>query len=335
MDWGHPENIVWLLFIPVFIGLSAYVYRWRTHARRKFADPELISRIFKTKTSKSTLKTFLIMTGFTFGVLALMDPLYGEEEVQMKRDGTDIVYALDLSNSIYAEDVAPSRLEKAKKIISESVQRLGGDRIGLIVFAGDAYMISPLTTDYNSVLSYIESASPDIISNQGTNFYDVIETATEIFKAGTSAGKVLVLVSDGENNEGGLSKAENLAKKNKIKIISMGIGTQRGAPIPIDYGGFKEYKMNRYGETVISKLEEKELKSLAQATSGTYIYVDQTNMALNQLHNFINKQQKEESDSSSGLDKKHVFQWFLGLAFVFIFIDTLTSEHKLFNNKNR
>lgn len=333
MEWGHPENMIWLLFIPVFIGLGIYVYRWRNRARRKFADPELVSRIFPARSKNFWLKTLLISFGFFFGVAALMDPLYGEEEVQTKREGTDIIYALDLSNSILAEDVAPSRLEKAKKIISESIDRLGGDRVGLIVFAGDAYMISPLTTDYNSILAYIDSASPELITNQGTNFNSVIERAVEMFKGVSPAGKLLVLISDGEDNEGNISKSENLAKKNHIKIISMGVGTASGGPIPMDYGKFKEYKMNRYGETVISKLEEKNLQSLARASSGIYIHVDQTNAALDKLHNFINVQNKAENDSSLSMDKRHVFQYFLGIAFLFIFIDTLTTEYKLFNNK--
>lgn len=332
MDWGNPENIIWLLFVPVFIGLTLFVYKWKSRARRKFADSLLINRIFPVSSKNYWFKTFMICIGLSLIVISLMDPLYGEEQVQAKREGTDIIYALDLSNSIYTEDVAPSRLEKAKKIMTESIERLGGDRVGLIVFAGDAYMISPLTTDYGSLLSYIETASPDMITDQGTNFYAVVQEAAEMFQGVASAGKLLVLISDGEDNEGGLSKSENLAKKNKIKIISMGIGTTNGGPIPMDYGNFKEYKMNRYGETVISKLEEKTLIALADATSGIYIHVNQTNTTLDKLHAYINQQQKTVKDTSLSIDKKHIYQWFLGFAFLFIFMDTLTTEYKLFNN---
>lgn len=329
MDWGYPENIVWLLFVPVFIGLSVFVYRWRKKARRKFADTELISRLFGKQPKANWLSVFLISLGFILSVLALMDPLYGEEEIQAKREGTDIVYALDLSNSMYAEDVAPSRLEKAKKIISESIEKLGGDRVGLIVFAADAYTISPLTSDYGSVLFYVGSASPELISSQGTNFSDVLEKAADSFKSSSSADKLLVILSDGEDNENSISKAQTIARKNKIKIVAMGIGTDKGAPIPMEYNNYKEYKMNRYGETVISRLEEKSLRSLA--SSGVYINANQTDTALNQLQNYINQQEKEEKDTMASIDKKHIFQWFLGLAFVFIFIDTLTTDTKLFN----
>lgn len=335
MEWGHFENIIWLLFIPVFVGLSVYVYRWKKRARRKFADPELISRIFPKTSKNFWLKTFLISAGLFFGVAALMDPLYGEEEVLSKREGTDIIYALDLSNSIYTEDVAPSRLEKAKKLIIESIEGLGGDRVGLIVFAGDAYMISPLTTDYNSVLSYIESASPELITAQGTNFASVIDRTVEMYKGVPSVGKLLVLVSDGEDNQGSLSKSENLAKKNKIKIVSVGVGTSAGGPIPMDYGNFKEYKVDRHGETVISKLEEKTMQSLARSTGGIYIHAERTAEAVSKLRSFIAQQHKQEQETMTSMDRKHVFQWFLAAAFVFIFIDTLTSEYKLFNNKNQ
>lgn len=335
MDWGQAENIIWLLMLPVFIGLSVYVFSWRKKARSKFSDTNLIDRLFVNQSGRYWLKTVLVSAGLLFAVLALMDPLAGEEEVQAKREGTDIIYALDLSNSMYAEDVAPSRLEKAKKIISESVSRLGGDRVGLIVFAADAYTISPLTNDYNSVLSYVESASPELITAQGTSFSAVLERASESFKGSLSAGKILVLISDGEDNGDSLSKAEKLAKKNRIKVISIGVGTEAGAPIPMNYGDFEEYKMDRYGETVISKFSEKTLQSLASASSGLYIFANQTDSAVRQLQAFFAKQQKQEHDTQTSMDKKHIFQWFLGLAFVFIFIDTLTTEHKHFNTKNQ
>ena len=194
-------------------------------------------------------------------------------------------------------------------------------------------MISPLTTDYNSIASFVENASPDMISNQGTNFLSVIETADEMFKKVPVASKLLIVISDGEDNEQSLSKAITLAKSNKIKIVSVGVGTASGGPIPMDYNGFEEYKMDRYGDIVITKFDERTLKSLAQSSSGIYIRAEQTNSAVDKTHSFINQMQKQEHDSSASMDKKHVFHWFLGLAFIFIFIDTLTSETKLFNNK--
>lgn len=331
MDWGKPENIIWLLLIPIFIGLSVYVNKWRIAARNKFSDSELVSRLFTSHPGRYWLKMVLVSIGLLFMVLALMDPLAGEEEVQARREGTDIIYALDLSNSMYAEDVAPSRLEKAKKIITESIGQLGGDRVGLIVFAADAYTISPMTSDYNSLLSYIDNASPDILTAQGTNFSAVLEKAAESFKNTVSGGRLLVIVSDGEDNEDSLSKAEKLAKKNKIKIASIGVGTESGGPIPINYGDFEEFKMDRYGETVISKFSEKTLRALASTSSGVYVNGNQTDIAIRQLQNFIGKQQKTEEDSQTSFEKKHIFQWFLGFAFVLIFIDTLTTDHKHFN----
>lgn len=334
MNWAKPENIIWLLFIPLFVGMAVYVFRWRKKAKSAFADSNLIQRLFP-ENSKSAYwsSVVLVMSGIFFAVFALMDPLFGEEKVKVKREGIDIIYALDLSNSMNAEDVAPSRLDKAKKIISESVQRLGGDRVGLIVFAADAYSISPLTNDYGAIQSYINSAQPELISQQGTSFSHVLTKAVEMFGNTPTTGKMLVILSDGEDNESSTSKAADLAKENNIHIASLGIGTKAGGPIPTKIGEFEEYKLDRYGETVISRLDEASLKSLAESSSGKYIRVNQTENALESLHSYLNTLDKDVQNMAFSQDKKHVFQWFLALALVFIFIDTLTSEHKLFNNK--
>ena len=334
MNWAHPEYSLWLLIIPVFVGLAYYVYKWRKSTRESFADSKLLKKLFPVQTSnRYWLKVFLLSFSIFFAILALMDPLYGEEEVKVKREGVDIIYALDLSNSMNAEDVVPSRIERAKKIISESVGRLGGDRVGLIVFAADAYSISPLTNDYSAIQSYISSASPDLISQQGTNFSAVLQKASEMFENAPTTGKLLVILSDGEDHEDSVSKANDLAKKNKIHIMAMGIGTQTGGPIPMHIGGFQEYKMDKYGETVISKLQESSLQSLAKASSGEYLRVNQTEDALAKLHAFLNTLDKNVQDTAFSKDKKHAFQWFLAISILLLFIDTLTTEHKVFNNK--
>lgn len=336
MDWGNFENIAWLLFLILFIGLAINVYKWRIKTKSNFADSNLIHSIFpETSNKRFRFKIILTSVGILFLVIALMDPLFGEEEIKVKREGIDIVYALDLSNSMDAQDVAPSRLDKAKKIISESVERLGGDRVALIVFAADAYVISPLTNDYSAIQSYINSAETNLISQQGTNFGDVLIKSSELFEGAPSTGKLLVILSDGEDNESSLSKAVDLAKKNKIHIASLGIGTKSGGPIPVQMGGFEEYKMDRYGETVISKLDESSMKSLAESSSGVYIRINQTQAGLEDLHRYLNSLDKNVQDTAMRKDKKHIFQLFLALGLLLIFIDTLTTDHKLFNNKKQ
>lgn len=336
MDWGKFENITWLIFLILFIGLAVHVYKWRIKTRANFADANLINSIFpETSNNRFRFKIILTSIGILFLVIALMDPLFGEEEIKVKREGIDIVYALDLSNSMDAQDVAPSRLDKAKKIISESVQQLGGDRVALIVFAADAYVISPLTNDYSAIQSYINSAETNLISQQGTNFGDVLVKSTELFEGAPTTGKLLVILSDGEDNESSLSKAIDLAKQNKIHIASLGIGTKSGGPIPIQIGGFEEYKMDRNGETVISKLDESSMKSLAESSSGVYIRINQTQAGLEDLHQYLNGLDKNVQDTAMRKDKKHIFQLFLALGLMFLFIDTLTTDHKLFNNKKQ
>lgn len=334
MDWGNFENIIWILIVPIFIAASFYIYRWKISAREKFADKELIEKLFPLKSGKKFWTSVVLLSlGLLFSVIALMDPLYGEENVKIKREGIDIVYALDLSNSMYSEDVAPNRLEKAKKLILESTQRLAGDRIGLMIFALDAYSISPLTHDYNSIQAYINIASPELITHQGTNFSAIIKRAIEIFDDAPTTSKLLVILSDGEDNEKSLKEAIQLAKENEINIITIGIGTQTGAPIPYQSEFFNGFKTDSQGNVVISKLNESSLQALAESVGGVYIYADQNQKTIDQLHSHLNNLQKSISDEDFRQSKKHVFQWFLAIAILFIFIDTLTSEHKLFNNK--
>lgn len=336
MDWGRFENIVWLVFLILFIGLAYHLYKWKIKTREQFADSNLIDSIFPQISKKRFwLKTILVSSGILFLVLALMDPLFGEEEIKVKREGIDIVYALDLSQSMDAQDVAPSRLDKAKKIISESVQNLGGDRVGLIVFAADAYTISPLTNDYSAIQSYINSAETNLISQQGTNFGDVLLKSSELFEGAPTTGKLLVILSDGEDNESSVTKAIDLAKKNNIHIAALGIGTKSGSPIPVHIGGFEEYKLDRNGETVISKLDESSMKSLAESSTGIYIRINQTQAGLDELHSYLNSLDKNVQDTAMRKDKKHIFQLFLAIGLLLIFIDTLTTEHKLFNNKKQ
>lgn len=334
MEWGNFENIIWILIVPIFIAASFYIYRWKISAREKFADKELIEKLFPLKSGKKFWTSVVLLSlGLLFSVIALMDPLYGEENVKIKREGIDIVYALDLSNSMYSEDVAPNRLEKAKKLILESTQRLAGDRIGLMIFALDAYSISPLTHDYNSIQAYINIASPELITHQGTNFSAIIKRAIEVFDDAPTTSKLLVILSDGEDNEKSLKEAIQLAKENEINIITIGIGTQTGAPIPYQSEFFNGFKTDSQGNVVISKLNESSLQALAESVGGVYIYADQNQKTIDQLHSHLNNLQKSISDEDFRQSKKHVFQWFLAIAILFIFIDTLTSEHKLFNNK--
>lgn len=332
MDWGQPQNIIWMLLMPIVIGLSVYVFRWRTRTRKRFADKKLRNRIFPSQSNRRyQIKVLLACLGIFFAVLALMDPLAGEEEVKIQREGIDVVYALDLSNSMYADDVAPNRLERAKKIIDESLNQLGGDRVGLIVFAADAYSIAPLTTDYSAIRSYVESAYPELIYNQGTSFSDVVRTAAEMFKNTANTGRLLVILSDGEDNENSISRAVKTAKENDIHILAMGIGTERGAPIRMEVGGYEEFKMDKYGNTVISKFSEKSMKELASGSSGKYLSANQTQEAVEGLTDYMRTFSREVSETAFSTDRKHIYQLFLALALLFIFMDTLTSPHQKFN----
>lgn len=333
MEWGKFENIIWLSALVIIFILAYRTYKWRKRTFEQFADQPLLPKLIPNLSHQKFLLRLILPTiGLFLCIIALMDPLFGEEEIKIQKEGIDIVYALDLSNSMDAQDVAPSRLEMAKKIISESVERLGGDRVGLIVFAADAYVISPLTHDYSAIQTYINGSSTSLISQQGTNFYDVLLKSSELLEGSPNTEKLLVILSDGEDNESSISKAVTLAKEKKINVLTLGLGTPNGGPIPVHMGGFVEYKLDRNGQTVISKLNESSLRTLAQNAS-QYIYVKNVETTLSQLHQYLNSLEKKVQDSTTGTDKKHVYQVFLALGLLLIFIDTLTNKHKVFKNK--
>jgi Ca-activated chloride channel homolog len=335
MQWGELNNIWLMILLVIVIYLSISVYQWREKVKKTFADKSLFPFVFPITSSKRYgFKIVAFCVSLFLIVVALMDPLYGNRNVQVKREGIDMVFLLDLSSSMNAQDVAPSRLEKATKLISETLSQLGGDRVSLVAFAANAYTISPLTNDYAAIESYLQNVNTELISSQGTNYLNAIQEAVKTFKGNENTSKLIVLISDGEDNEDSVNQAVKIAKDNGVHIITVGVGTEKGGPIPMYYNGFAEdYKMDDTGSTVISKLQDKNLRELAKDTNGTYIHLDNTQEALSAISMYKNRLDKNEIANSTTRDMNHIYQWFLGIAVALLFVELLTSEYKIFNKK--
>lgn len=329
--WSKPYYAVLFIIVAIVVYLFWNLNQWRAQVTREFADTHLQNKLFSHRLSKhvSTKNIFLILS-LIFSILALMGPLWGEEEQKLRREGIDIVFALDLSYSMDAEDVAPTRLEKAKKLMAKYIQTLGGDRVGLVAFAGGAYPISPLTSDYTSLENYIETLDSKMLWNQGTNITEAINESVELLGESLDTGKVIILISDGEDHEAGVDKAVKRALEKKIEIFTLGVGETRPVPIPIDTGyGETEYKIDRDGETVLTSFRGDELRRIAEESGGAYIKIENVKNAVSSLKSAVNMLEKKTNSETIILNKKEQFQWFLAGAILCFFIYNLTPNKRL------
>ncbi|MDZ7845379.1 MAG: VWA domain-containing protein [Owenweeksia sp.] len=261
--------------------------------------------------------------------LALVNPRVGTRLETVKREGVDLVFALDVSKSMLAEDIRPNRLEKARQIISRTLDKLVSDRVGIIIYAGRAYPQLPITTDYGAARLFLKGVSTDIIPSQGTAIAEAIELATEYYDDQEQKNRVLVLLTDGEDHEEGFLEAARQANDKDIRIISLGIGTKRGAPLPeLRNGRQVGYKKNARDEIVISKLEADILRDIASETGGSYRDARSTREAVNHILDTIEKMEKKEFEAQLYADYEDQFQWFLGMALLLLVIDSFILERK-------
>lgn len=331
ITWEKPYYAILFLLILGVIWLFIQLNIWRKKVRTAFADESLQEDIFgKTTTSWLSFKNIFLIMALIFSVIALMGPKWGEEEQRLKREGIDIAFALDLSNSMNAEDIAPSRLEKAKNFILQYVNTLGGDRVGLIVFAGDAYAVSPLTSDYSAITSFVEGLNTTLLWDQGTDFSQAIQEGVKVLGDSPETSKALILISDGEDHEEGIAKEIDFAKENKVEIFTIGVGNATPVPIPmVSADGFDEgYKEDDNGTTVLTSFHGEQLRYIAKKSDGSYIKLDNIKSALNSLKSGLNNLEKKSESEISSFNKKEQFQWFLAIAILFFFIYTLTPDNK-------
>lgn len=286
----------WLLWIvPVLVLIRFIGWRMRHAKLKKLGSPDLLKQMMpQVSNYRPTLKFVLLLVALALLVVMLARPQMGSKISHDKRQGIETMICLDISNSMLAQDVAPSRLDKSKMLIENLVDKFTNDKIGLIVFAGDAFVQLPITSDYVSAKMFLQNISPSLIQSQGTNFAEAIGLATKSFTKQDGIGRAIIVITDGENHEPGAEEAVQTARKQGINVFILGIGSSKGAPIPMGDGS---YLKDHAGNTVMTALDENMCKQLAQAGNGQYIHVDNTGDAEEALNSSLSKLQKGETDA--------------------------------------
>ncbi len=319
--FAYPHALYLYLLLLLLVGVFFYAGYRRKRALRQYGDPALLSALMPEVSSyRPQLKFWLTFVALCFMVLLLARPQFGTKVEKVKRQGIETVIALDISNSMLAEDVAPSRLEKSKNIISRLVDSFEDDKVGLIVFAGDAYIQLPITSDYISAKMFLESINPGLITRQGTNIKAAIDMATRSFTPREGVGKAIIIITDGENHEGGAVEAAKAAAEKGMTVFVMGVGSPEGAPIPTGGGNFRRDKA---GNVVITKLGEQMCQEIAAAGNGVYIRIDNTNNAQKLLQKEIDKLAKADLETAIYSEYNEQFQAVAWIAFVILLLEML------------
>ena len=340
----EEKGYLYLLFIiPILVVIFLYIQFWKRKKQREFGDLDLIKKLSPEKSIfKPILKFVLLLLALVGLILGLVNPKIGTKMETVKREGIDIVFAVDVSKSMLAEDVAPNRLDKTKQLVSQIINQLGNDRIGIVAYAGSAFPVLPITTDYGVAKMFLQSMNTTMVSSQGTSLDDAIKLSTTYFDKGNKTSKLLILISDGEDHSEGAKDAAEEANKSGMKIITIGVGTQKGAPIPLKRNGVVEsFQRDNNNEVVITKLNQESLTEIAKATKGGYVNGSNTKEVLAYVKNALENIQKTEFEATEMADFQSQFQWFLGIAFVLLFLDIFLLERttnwikklNLFNEK--
>lgn len=332
-----------LAIIPILVLLFLYVQFWKRKKQREFGDLDLVRKLSPERSLfKPTVKFILLILALVGLILGLVNPKIGTKMETIKREGIDIVFAIDVSKSMLAEDVAPNRLEKSKQIVSQIINQLGNDRIGIVAYAGSAFPVLPITTDYSVSKMFLQSMNTTMVSSQGTSLDDAIKLSSTYFDKGNKTSKLLILISDGEDHSEGATEAAAEANKNGMKIITIGVGTEKGGPIPMKQNGVvQSFKRDNNNEVVITKLNQESLKEIAKATKGGYISGNSTKEVLAYVKKALDNIQKTEFEATQMADFESQFQWFLGIAFSLLFLDIFFLDRRtnwitklnLFNEK--
>lgn len=327
------EEKIWfwvLAVIPVIILFFLVLQIWKRHAQKKFANKKLLKRLSPNQSLfKSILKLTVICLSIASLSIALVNPKIGTKLETVKREGVDIVFAVDVSKSMLAEDIAPNRLEKAKQLVTQIINNLASDRVGIIAYAGKAFPQLPITTDYASAKMFLQNMNTDMLSSQGTAINEAIELAKTYYDDDEQTNRVLIIISDGEDHSEDAAKVAEEASEEGIRIFTIGVGDAKGGPIPIKRNGIVlNYKKDSNGETVITRLNEETLKTIANEANGAYLNGKNTNEVVENIRDILNKMDKKEFEAKQFADFKDQFQWFLAFAIAFLFLDIFLLDRK-------
>ncbi len=327
--FAHPEYFYLLLVIPVFVVLFILSRLNRLRSLRLFGDRALIAQLMPSVSgNRPFIKFTLWMLALAFIIGALAQPQFGSKLVTSKRKGVELIIALDVSNSMMAEDIKPNRLERAKRAIAKLTERLRNDKIGLIVFAGQAYVQLPITTDYVSAKLFLDAINTSIVPVQGTAIGAAIQMAMKSFTPEFTGSKAVIVITDGENHEDDAVGAAKEAQEKKIIVHTIGMGLPQGAPIPVGGTGSRDFLKDKQNNIVVTKLDENMLTQIATAGGGTYIRANNAEVGLNNLFNEIEKMEKSELNSRDYSEYNDQFPLFILLALILILIDFMILDRK-------
>ncbi len=327
LRFQHSEYLLGLSLLILFVLVFAAVLVWKRMSIKKLGDRELVEQLFTGYSKRFfRLKFILLFLAFFIGVLGAANLQMGNKMEKITRKGVDVMLALDVSKSMLAEDVQPSRLERAKQLISKLMDKMNNDRVGLVVFAGNAYLQMPLTVDYNAARMYLSTVNPDMVPTPGTAIDKAINLCNDSFNQKERKHKAIILISDGEDWSDDAINAAKSAYNDGVVINTVGIGSPQGAPIKDPDTG--EYKKDENGNIVVTKLNEGEMKAIAAGGHGIYQYLDNTDQVVKNLTDKLNSMQKKEFGENLYVDYYSYFQYFLAISLVLLLIEFFVPETK-------
>jgi len=327
--FANPDYLYLLLLIPVVTLLYIVNEVRRKRAIKRLGDVKIISNLVPELSGvRPLIKFIFLLIAFSSSIIMLSRPQFGSKIEDIKKEGVEVIIALDVSNSMLAEDIQPDRLTRAKQAISRLVDNLDNDKIGLIVFAGDAYTQIPVTTDYISAKMFLSTINPNMVPKQGTAIGTAINLGIRSFSPGEGKSKAMIIITDGENHEDDPIVNAEEASKAGIVIHTIGIGSTEGVPVPVLISGKKEYLKDKDGNTVITKLDEEILKKIAVASNGNYVRANNSNIGLDEIFTEIRKMKKQELESTMYTEYNDQFQIFAAIALFLLFVDFITMDRK-------
>ncbi|MGD0756027.1 MAG: VWA domain-containing protein [Bacteroidales bacterium] len=327
--FANPDFLYLLLLLPVIVLLYIINEVRKKKSLKRLGDINLVSGLVPEMSGiRPTIKFILQLIAVSAGIIMLSRPQFGSKIEDIKKQGVEVIIALDVSNSMLAEDIQPNRLTRAKQAISRLVDNLDNDKIGLIVFAGDAYIQIPVTTDYISAKMFLSSINPNMVPKQGTAIGAAINLGVRSFSPGEGKSKAMIIITDGENHEDDPIKAAEEASKAGIVIHTLGIGSTEGVPIPLINNGKKDYLKDADGNTVVTRLDEEILKKIALSTNGNYVRASNSNIGLDEIFRDIRKMKKQDLESTMYTEYNDQFQIFAAIALFLLMFDFIIMERK-------
>lgn len=331
--FGEPLYLYLLIVVPILAAFYFYSNYRRRKRLKEYGDMELLKQLMpEVSKYRPDVKFWLMLAAMVMVIFMLAQPQFGSKMETVKRQGIETVVALDISNSMLAQDVAPSRLEKSKKLISRLVETFNNDKVALVVFAGEAFTQLPITSDYVSAKMFLETISPSLISTQGTDIRAAINLAMKSFTPNDGVGRAIVLITDGENHEGGAIEAAQEAAKKGIHVFVLGVGSPDGSPIPVE--GSNEFRRDKDGNVVVTRLNEEMCREIARAGNGMYVRVDNTNNAERALNAEVNKLAKADVETQVFTEFDEQFRVLAWLALILLAVEImiLNRRNPLFKN---